>query len=294
MSPAAVCLQHDYLHLSWSFGSPLSQCEWIHGAFEMSAYMRSPPLDVLIIPADAETPRMPKCRCLNLLWDIWPRPIAFGWEKFDATLKMLLSVPSLFFVEKEDVYPAPFLIPSSPRFLSCGTSILMDVCKHPSQHWKFWPVFYEHRSTCMQWGAHEHAAPMCLIHPRMAGPSFEHPYTFSLRKTLGWVVAISTSCRWQRSVITSKIQWRWQDSSCDNPDCHHSTKLLVGSHNKLESCKRGGLKGRAGREWRNEQQEEGQERMRRLQEQEELEGLATPSSSWSASRDGSQMTFETS
>lgn len=167
---------------------------WLH--------MRSPPLDVLIIPAGylnvdvlicsetsdperfllGEKNLMPllKCFCLFLSCSLWKR-------------RMFILYLSSF---------QAFLV-----FLSCGTSLLMDVWKHPSQHWNFWPVFHEHGSTCMQKGAREHAAPLCLIIPRMAGLRFEHSYPFSLRKTLSWVVAISTSCRWWRSVTASISQW---------------------------------------------------------------------------------------
>lgn len=175
--------------------------------------MRSLPLGVLIIPADAETPRMPKCRCLNLFRDIWPTDIAFGWEKFNTPLKM--SVPSFFFMEKGDVYPAAFFIPSSPSVLLMWDQ-LSDGCLKTSiatlevlvcVPWAQIPMHAERR------GAHERAAPLCLIHPRVAGPCSQHPSPFSLRKTLSWVVAISTSCSWWRSVTASVFQWWWYESS---------------------------------------------------------------------------------
>lgn len=128
-----------------------------------------------------------KCFCLLLPCSLWKRKM------------FILHLSS---------FQAPLV------FMSCGTNLLMDVWKHPSQHWKFWPVFHEHRSTCMQRGECEHAAPVCLIHPMMAGPCFEHPYPFSLRKTLSWVVAISTSCRWWRSVTASMVQWWRNEWSC--------------------------------------------------------------------------------
>lgn len=121
----------------------------------MAAYRwEVPPLVMLIIPADAGRPRMTRCRCLYLFRGIWPRKIAFGWENLDVTLKTFLSVPSLFFMEKEDVYPAPFLIPSSQgiyvswnhHFDGCLKTFITKLKALTC-------VAREHRSRCTQWGA---------------------------------------------------------------------------------------------------------------------------------------------
>lgn len=188
-------------------GSVLSQCRGIYGASEMSTYRwEVPPLVVLIIPANAGRPRMTRCRCLYLFRGTWPRKIAFGWENLDVTLKTFLSVPSLFFMEKEDVYPAPFLIPSSPgvhvswnqHFDGCLKTFITKLKTLTC-------VVREHRSRCTQWEGYEHSAPTCLIHPMMAGPS-KSPSPFSLMKSSSWVV---TSCRWWRAVTAHTTEW-WQ------------------------------------------------------------------------------------
>lgn len=175
-----------------TLGSLMSQCKGIYGAFEMSTYRwEVPPLVALIIPADAGRPRMTSCRCLYLFRGIWPREIAFGWENFDVTLKMLLSAPSLFFMEKEDVYPSPFLIPSSPAVCTAWDQPSDGCLKTSITKLKTLAcVVHEHRSRCTQRGGYDHAAPMWVVHAMMAGPSSKSPSPFSFRKTLSWVVAI--------------------------------------------------------------------------------------------------------
>lgn len=118
-------------------------------------------------------------------------------ERFPLGEKALMSLlkrffaPSLFFMEKKDVYPAPFLIPSSP-----GVHVM---CDQPSDGClktsitklkTLGCIAHERRYRCMEWGGYKHAAPMCLVHPVMAAPSSKSPSPFSLRKTLSWVVAI--------------------------------------------------------------------------------------------------------
>lgn len=206
--------------------------------------MRSPPLDVIIIPADAETPRVPKCRCLHLLRDIWPREIAFGWEKFDATLKMLLSVPSLFFMEKGDVYSVLFFVLSFP-----SVPVMWD---QPSDGCLKTAITTLKFLACVPWAqAHMHAErstwACCTLvsHPsqggrallQTSGPIFSQE---NLKVSCGHLYKMQV---W-RSMTPSLVQWWWYEWSwylvyCDNPDCHHAIKLLVGSHNKLGSCKRG-------------------------------------------------------
>lgn len=71
-------------------------------------------------------------------------------------------------------------------------------------------------STAPQACREEHMStlhPCVSSIPGLAGPCFKHPYPSSLRKTLSWVVAISTSCRWGRFVTASIIQWWWREWS---------------------------------------------------------------------------------
>lgn len=207
-----------------------------------------PTLVVLIIPVDAGRPRMTRWRCLYLFRGIWPREIAFGWENFDVTFKMLLSTPSLFFMEKEDVYPAPFLIPSSPGvhvtwdqpsdgcLKTSVTKLKTLVC-----------VVHEHRSRCTQWGDYERAAPMCLVHPMMAGPSSKSLFPFSVRKNLKLSCGHLTSRRWWSAVTGSIAEW-WQYEWSRYLQCTVMTQAAVILSNLLErvttnreSCLRGAL-----------------------------------------------------
>lgn len=142
-----------------------------------------------------------------------PQILLLGEKNLIPLLKCLFLL--CFFMEKGDVYPAPFFIPSSPSVLLMWDQ-LSDGCLKTSittlevlvcVPWAQIPMHAERR------GAHERAAPLCLIHPRVAGPCSQHPSPFSLRKTLSWVVAISTSCSWWRSVTASVFQWWWYESS---------------------------------------------------------------------------------
>lgn len=190
--------------------------------------MRSPPLDMLIIPADAETPRMPKCRHLNLLRDIWPREIAFGWEKFDTTLKMLLPVPYLFFMEKEDVYPVLFFITRSPSVPVMWDQPSDGCLKTSITTLKFlshvpWAQIHRHaaRSTwaCCTLVSHPSQNGRALLRTSISifsqkklKLSCGHLYMLHVMKVcdsqyhsvmMMWVILLLLVC-------------------CDNPECHHN------------------------------------------------------------------------
>lgn len=133
-------------------------------------------------------------------------------------------------------------------FMLCGTNLLMDVWKHPSQHWKFWPVFHEHRSTCMQrrmW-----ACCTSVSHPSHDGRALLWTSTpiFSqenLKLSCGhlYKLQVMKVCDSQYGSVMAKWVILLPLVYCGNPDCCHTIKPLVGSHNKLESCIKKGLIG---------------------------------------------------
>ena len=208
----------------------------------MSTYRwEVPPLIVLIIPGDAGRPRMTRCICLYLLGGIWARQIYFGWGNFDITLKTFLSASSSFFMEKEDVHPSTFLIPSSPAVHVVWDQPSDGCLKTSITKLKTLAcVVHEHRSRCTQWAGYEHAAHMCLVHSMMAGPSSKHSQE-SLKLSCGRF----TNCRWWRAVTASIAEWWHYEWSrylwyCDNPDYRHATRLLGTSYSKhRELFKRG-------------------------------------------------------
>lgn len=154
--------------------------------------------------------------------------IASGWEKFDTTLKMLLPVPSLFFMENEGVYPVLFFIPRS--------SSVPVMWNQPSDACLKTSITTLKFLACVPWAQlHRHAerstwARCTLVsHPSQDGRalfqtsisifsqenlklSCGHLYKLQVRKICDsqyhsvmvmWVILIPLVC-------------------CDNPDCHHA------------------------------------------------------------------------
>lgn len=196
----------------------------------MSTYRSEvPPLAVFIIPADAGDLGWLDVDALFVQRNL-AQSDCLWWENFDVTPQMLLSVPSLFFMEKEDAYPAPFLIPSSSGVHVTWDQTSDGYLKTSITNLKTLPwAIREHR--CTHWGGYEHTAPMCLVYLMMAGLSSKSPSLFSLRKTLSWIVAFLQAAGdrglWQVvSLGDDSMSDLDTPMYCGNPNRHHAIKRL--------------------------------------------------------------------
>lgn len=162
---------------------------------------------------------------------------------------MFLSAPSLFFMEKEDVYPAPFLIPSSP-----SVHVVWD---QPSDGRLKTSITTLKVLACVPWAQiHMHAErrmwEYCtrVSHPSHDGRALLWTSTpiFSqenLKLSCGhlYKLQVMKVCDSQYGSVMAKWVILLPLAYCGNPDCCHTIKPLVGSHNKLESCIKKGLIG---------------------------------------------------